>query len=77
MVYLPAASLVAERAFSIRTGLEASTVTPGSTPPDESLTRPEMLAWAKAPNGRAITNPIAKRTDLPRMHSSLGPPTVL
>jgi hypothetical protein len=68
---------VATRVFSIKTGLEASTVTPGSTPPDESLTSPEMLAWANAPNGRAITNPIARRTDLTRMRNLLRPPTVL
>ena len=33
-------------------GLPASTVTPGSTPPDASRTTPVMLLWAKAAAGR-------------------------
>ena len=36
-------------------GLDASTVTPGSTPPDVSCTSPEMLAWAAASLGKATT----------------------
>src|SRR5690349_4130373 len=40
----PRSSVTALRDFSIRIGLDASTVTPGSTAPDVSVTRPEMLA---------------------------------
>src|SRR5688572_10803200 len=44
------------------TGLAASTVTPGSTAPDVSLTTPERAAWAKAAVGpatrQATTSPI-------------------
>src|SRR5439155_26846612 len=43
----------------MRIGLAASTVTPGRTAPDESVTTPEMLAalvpCAKAANGREAT----------------------
>ena len=39
------------RAFSISAGLDASTVTPGSTAPDASLTTPVMEAWANAAAG--------------------------
>src|SRR3954467_2722540 len=35
----------------MRTGLAASTVTPGSTPPDASLTTPVIAAWAEAIEG--------------------------
>ena len=37
-------SLIADRLFSIRTGLEASTGTPGSTAPDGSRTTPAIEA---------------------------------
>ena len=40
------ASLTAERVFSMSAGLAASTVTPGSTAPDASLTVPERATWA-------------------------------
>lgn len=45
--------------LSIRTGLEASTMTPGMTAPDESRTVPAMLpvsAWAQAAVGRVSTH---------------------
>src|SRR5438046_7064361 len=42
--YWPVPSVTALRAFSISIGLEASTVTPGSTAPDTSLTTPVMVA---------------------------------
>jgi hypothetical protein len=35
---------MADRTFSMSTGLDASTVTPGSTPPELSLTVPERVA---------------------------------
>ena len=40
MMYRPSPSVTAERLFSMSTGLEASTVTPGSTAPDVSFTIP-------------------------------------
>src|SRR5262249_45543301 len=51
MRYCPAASLVAVRVFSIRTGLDASTVAPGSTAPDESLTVPARATCAYSADG--------------------------
>src|SRR4051794_29547602 len=48
----PFASVTAVRTFSIRTGLAASTVTPGSTAPDVSFTVPEIDACAEAIDGR-------------------------
>src|SRR5712691_1655775 len=51
--YCPVASVVTDRTFSIRTGLATSTVTPGSTPPDVSLTRPVIAACAKAAAGKS------------------------
>jgi len=49
------ASLIAMRTFSISASLDASTVTPGSTAPDVSLTTPEIEAWANAAEGRRIS----------------------
>src|SRR5262245_32752207 len=46
--YRPAPSVAVVRTFSISAGLEASTVTPGSTAPDESLTAPAIVACAHA-----------------------------
>src|SRR5690242_4239768 len=43
MRYWPVASVTALRVFSISAGLDASTVTPGSTPPDVSRTVPARL----------------------------------
>src|SRR5262245_2605053 len=54
MRYCPDPSVTAVRVFSVRAGLEASTVTPGSTAPDASLTVPARLAppaWANASAG--------------------------
>ena len=45
-------SVTALRTRSISAGLAASTVTPGSAAPDESLTTPEMAACASAFSGR-------------------------
>ena len=41
--YVPEPLVTVERVFSISAGLDTSTVTPGSTPPDASLTVPEMV----------------------------------
>src|SRR5258705_7690003 len=40
----------------MRTGLAASTVTPGRTAPDASFTTPAMEAWAYAAAGTRTTN---------------------
>src|SRR3954469_8844618 len=42
ILYSPLASVTVVRLFSIRAGLDASTVTPGSTAPEESLAVPAM-----------------------------------
>src|SRR5437762_7396819 len=42
MRYSPSSSVRTERTFSMRAGLVASTVTPGSTAPDVSLRTPAM-----------------------------------
>ena len=44
--YWPAPSVTTDRLFSISVGLAASTVTPGSTAPEESRTTPTIDAWA-------------------------------
>src|SRR5688572_31855287 len=44
--YCPAPSVTAVRVFSIRAGLLASTVTPGTTAPVVSLTAPAITLWA-------------------------------
>src|SRR5712692_10239195 len=68
MQYSPRSSVTALRTFSISTGLDASTVTPGRTPPDPSVTTPAMLAalvpWAFAAKGSdaASTNATRIRT---------------
>ena len=55
MRYSPRSSVTALRTFSMRTGLDASTVTPGITAPDVSVTRPAMVAelvpWLQADDG--------------------------
>src|SRR5436190_9864244 len=55
MRYSPDASETAERTFSMSAGLAASTVTPGSTPPDASRTVPVRDAWAKTLAGSRTT----------------------
>src|SRR5262245_406699 len=47
-LYSPSPSVTTVRTFSMSAGLDASTVTPGRTSPDVSLTTPVMLAWARA-----------------------------
>src|SRR5262249_49420009 len=55
----PDPSVIAARTRSIRTGLAASTVTPGSTPPDESWTTPTMLARSCASAAAGMRNSAA------------------
>src|SRR5262245_55149705 len=57
MRYCPLPSVIAVRAFSIRAGLDASTVTPGSTASDASRTTPARVACANAIAGLRNRNP--------------------
>src|SRR5262245_1534249 len=56
MLYWPLPSVVADRTFSIRAGLDASTVTPGNTAPDESRTVPVRDACANTQVGATRNN---------------------
>src|SRR5262245_8105990 len=49
--YCPVLSVTAERVFSMSTGLEASTVTPGRTAPEASRTVPVKEACARTGTG--------------------------
>src|SRR5688572_26562548 len=60
MRYRPAPSVAVVRTFSISAGLAASTVTPGRTAPDESLTAPAMVACAHAVDCAAIRHASTK-----------------
>jgi hypothetical protein len=51
MRYWPLASVTDERTFSMSALLAASTVTPGRTAPDVSLTTPAIDDWANAAAG--------------------------
>src|SRR5436190_297772 len=51
MLYRPSPSETTVRTFSIRAGLAASTVTPGSTAPVVSFTTPAMPPWANVDAG--------------------------
>src|SRR6476469_4949809 len=51
MRYCPVPSVITVRVFSMSAGLVASTVTPGRTAADASLTTPAIDAWAKAKLG--------------------------
>src|ERR1043166_1256219 len=61
--YAPAPSVVTERTFSIKAGLETSTDTPGSTAPVASLTVPAIVpsVWAEPD----AATPSARRTSTP------------
>src|SRR5580765_3894159 len=61
MRYCPAPSVTAVRTFSMRAGLDASTVTPGSTAPDSSLTVPVRVPCANARDG-SRTSAISHKT---------------
>src|SRR5688572_11028233 len=60
MRYWPVPSVTAERTFSMSAGLEASTVTPGSTAPEASRTVPVREAWANTVPGRSRTTTIVR-----------------
>src|SRR5258705_10590709 len=51
MRYWPASFVVTDRTFSISAGLDASTLTPGSTAPDVSRTTPVIDACAYKSEG--------------------------
>src|SRR5678816_1913803 len=77
---MPCASVTAERTPSISAGLAASTVTPGSTPPEASRTTPVMLLCAHAAAGiRRHAATITARISVPsririlRERSTIGP----
>src|SRR5437762_3559905 len=74
MVYTPAPSVTTVRDFSISAGLEASTLTPGSTAPEASLTTPEILACpcAFAIVGTSTTQTNTNATASRRMSDLLG-----
>jgi hypothetical protein len=62
IVYWPLPSVTADRVFSIRAGLAASTVTPGRTAPDASLTTPAIDPWADATAGRIASHVNVERS---------------
>src|SRR4051812_40691696 len=73
MLNRPEPSVTADRVFSIRAGLDTSTVTPGMIAPLASWTRPEILAWAAAIPGMRNTATHRYRTILPNRRMG-GPP---
>src|SRR5678816_3765165 len=62
MRYCPVPSLTTVRVFSMSAGLDASTVTPGSTAADASRTTPAIVAWAKTRLGSSKTPATAATT---------------
>src|SRR5437588_11392375 len=76
-LYRPSPSLTTVRAFSIRAGLAASTVTPGKTAPDASLTTPAMpdavVSWAHAVEATSTKVTQARLTSR-SLNRAIGPP---
>jgi hypothetical protein len=74
---IPALIVAGHRAdLSMRAGLAASTVTPGSTPPVTSRTTPPMLpvdVWPKPAAGSKAINP----TETPTIARVIGPPALM
>ena len=69
--YCPAPSVTPMRTFSIRAGLDASTVTPGSTAFDSSLTVPVRVPCANAKDGSRTAAVRSRKTfDARRMGAS-------
>src|SRR6266480_2650934 len=64
MRYCPLPSVTAARTFSISTGLAASTVTPGRTAPELSLTTPVIDDWAYAAAGTIASPATTSNTRL-------------
>jgi hypothetical protein len=72
IAYWPVPSVTAIRTFSISAGLAASTVTPGRTAPEASLTTPLTAACAAAMTGSNNANP--KTAPILRILSTRLPP---
>src|SRR5687768_2819266 len=71
MRYCPVPSLMTVRLFSMRAGLDASTVTPGRTAADASRMTPAIVAWActlfgssRLPASATATNRTRRITNL-------------
>src|SRR5687767_11858199 len=74
MRYWPLPSDTALRTFSISAGLDTSTVTPGSTAPDPSVTMPAIVACCADANvGRATlkADAASRRSSTRRMRVNL------
>ena len=67
--YWPLPSVTTVRTFSLRFGLDASTVTPGNTAPDVSRTTPVIDAWAYDATGttRSDTHAMTTTLTIPRI----------
>src|SRR5688572_23985080 len=78
MRYTPRSSVTAVRTFSMRAGLDASTVTPGSAAPEVSRADPATDAWASASAGqkavRATTNTPLRKVRIARASNRLRRP---
>src|SRR5262245_30274462 len=71
--YCPVPSVTALLDFSSSTGLDTSTVTPGSTAPDESFTTPASVACAKAEAGTAASQ---RKSQTTLFTADIDPPTL-
>src|SRR5262249_15925490 len=71
--YCPVPSVTALLAFSISAGLDASTVTPGRTAPDESLTTPASVACANTDAGTAASQ---RKRHAVLFTADIDPPTL-
>src|SRR5215467_9322410 len=71
--YCPVLSVTALRDFSISAELAASTVTPGSTAPDESFTTPASVACANAEAGTAASQ---RKRQTTLFTADIYPPTL-
>ena len=69
MRYWPALSVTTVRTFSVSAGLAASTVTPGSTPPDASLTVPVRVPCANAKRRQRTSDCGEQRNDVLQSHA--------
>src|SRR5262245_10992312 len=75
IVYCPDSLVTAIRVFSIKAGLATSTVAPGSTAPEASLTTPATVPspWAAAQVG---TSNKKRTTDIPRFTWHIDSPVM-
>src|SRR6185436_5857696 len=78
ILYCPWPSVTADRERSISAGLDASTVTPGSTAPEESRTTPAIAVcpWAKRSREQRRTAAVRTRRTNTRVRSPMMPPEV-